>query len=137
MTPSEYTVAQAARILGRSERLIRRLVESGELQATGTNPLRVTAESVQRARKRRDKLPPPARRRAATAPLDADEIAKLVATAVADSVGTAVREVMSNALPRALESRDASEQLLRDELARARAEIEELREQQRRRRWFR
>jgi hypothetical protein len=42
---------------------------------------------------------------------------------------------MANALPRALESRDKSEQLLRDELARARAELEQVRQQQRRRWW--
>lgn len=137
-TPTgDYTVAQAARLMGRSERLIRRLAESGELTVTGESPLRVSAESVHRARDRREDLPPPAKRRAATKPLDPDEVAKLVAATVSDSVAKAVSEVMANALPRALESRDKSEQLLRDELARARAELEQLRQQQQRRKWFR
>lgn len=115
-----YTAREAAQLIGRSERLVRQLAERGELVVLSRDPLRLDGASVRAARaKRKGKAAPG---RPAPEPLTPEQLSAVVR----DAVVSAVSEI----LPRALESRDRSEQLLRDELARTRAELEQIRQQQ-------
>lgn len=125
MSQETYTARQAAQLMGRSERLVRQLAETGELVVVSRNPLRLDAASVKAARnKRKGKLAPG---RQPVEPMTPEQLGSVVR----DAVVSAVAEI----LPRALESRDRSEQLLRDELAKARAELDQVRQQQRKRWW--
>lgn len=126
MSQETYTARQAAQLMGRSERLVRQLAETGELVVVSRNPLRLDAASVKAARnKRKGKLAPG---RQPVEPMTPEQLGSVVR----DAVVSAVAEI----LPRALESRDRSEQLLRDELAKARAELDQVRQQQQRKRWW-
>lgn len=126
MSQETYTARQAAQLMGRSERLVRQLAETGELVVVSRNPLRLDAASVKAARnKRKGKLAPG---RQPVEPMTPEQLGSVVR----DAVVSAVAEI----LPRALESRDRSEQLLRDELAKARAELDQMRQQQQRKRWW-
>lgn len=121
-----YTAREAAKLIGRSERLVRQLAETGELVVISRNPLQLDGASVRAARsKRKGKLAPG---RQPVEPMTPEQLG----TVVRDAVVSAVAEI----LPRALESRDRSEQLLRDELAKARAELDQMRQQQQRKRWW-
>lgn len=125
MSQETYTARQAAQLMGRSERLVRQLAETGELVVVSRNPLRLDAASVKAARNKRKGKPAPGRQ--PVEPMTPEQLGSVVR----DAVVSAVAEI----LPRALESRDRSEQLLRDELAKARAELEQVRQQQRKRWW--
>lgn len=113
-----YTAREAARVIGRSERLVRRLAETGRLEVVSTEPLRVSQESVHRERSSRrakpDKKPEPA------AGITPEQLEQIVSRAVA----AAIAEVV----PRMLESRDDVERRMAAELAAARQEIEQLRQ---------
>lgn len=113
-----YSAAEAATLLSVSERRVRQLAAAGVLDVATSKPLRVTALSVLAERDRRGSQP---RRRPETPPgnasIDPDQLRELVRAIVADVV------------PLALEGRDRAEQILRDELAAARAEAEQLRQQ--------
>jgi hypothetical protein len=116
MTDS-YTAREAARVIGRSERLIRRLAEDGKLEVTGTEPLRVSKESVHRERSKRKAKP--ATKAEQSAGISAEQLQQIVTAAVA----AAIAEVV----PRMLETRDDVEQRMAAELADARNQIEQLR----------
>lgn len=114
-----YSAADAARILGRSERLVRKLAADGRLEIVSQPPLRLSQESVHRERNRRK---PTAPAKEDPAALTAEQISALVRAAVAEAVAEIV--------PRMLESRDAAESRLVAELAAARQEIDRLRREQ-------
>lgn len=113
-----YSAAEAAALLAVSERRVRQLAAAGVLDVATSKPLRVTALSVLAERDRRGSRP---RRQPETPPanasIDPDQLRELVRAIVADVV------------PLALEGRDRAEQILREELAAARAEAEQLRQQ--------
>lgn len=114
-----YSAADAARVLGRSERLVRKLAAEGRLEIVSQSPLRLGQESVHRERNRR-KPAAPAK----------DEPAGMTAEQISALVKAAVAEAISEIVPRMLESRDASESRLVAELAAARQELEQLRSEQ-------
>ena len=109
-----YTVAQAAKALGRSDRLVRKLISEGRIDVVpDSKPLRVTEASVHRERNQRRNVPPPSKSPTA---FTVDEVEALVQRAVSAA--------LSETLPKMLEARDSSEALLRDEVARLHAELE-------------
>jgi hypothetical protein len=112
-----YTARQAAQVIGRSERLVRRLAAEGKLEIVDTEPLRVSMESVHRERSKRkakpDKKPEP------SAGVSAEQLEQIITRAVA----AAVAEIV----PRMLETRDAVEDRMAAELADAQQQIEQLR----------
>lgn len=114
-----YTAREAARVIGRSERLVRRLAETGRLEVVSTEPLRVSQESVHRERSSRrakpDKKPEP------SAGITPEQLEQIVSRAVAAAI--------SEVVPRMLESRDDVERRMAAELAAARQEIEQLRQE--------
>lgn len=112
-----YTARQAALALGRSERLVRKLASEGRLEIVGTEPLRLSQESVHRERARRKDKPKP--KPDQSAGLSAEQLQQIITTAVA----AAVAEIV----PRMLETRDAAEQRMTAELANAQQQIEALR----------
>ena len=114
-----YSAADAARILGRSERLVRKLAAEGRLEVVSQPPLRLSQESVHRERNRR-KTAPPAK----------DETSALTAEQISAIVRTAVAAAVAEIVPKMLESRDAAESRLVAELAAARQELEQLRAKQ-------
>lgn len=113
-----YSAAEAAALLGISERRVRQLAAAGALDVAQPKPLRLAALSVLAERDRRGSQP---RRAPETPPvnasIDPEQLRELVRAIVADIV------------PLALEGRDRAEQILREELAAARAEAEQLRAQ--------
>ena len=113
-----YTAREAAKVIGRSERLVRQLAKTGRLEVVSTEPLRVSQESVHRERSSRrakpDKKPEP------SAGITPEQLEQIVSRAVA----AAIAEVV----PRMLESRDDVERRMAAELAAARQEIEQLRQ---------
>lgn len=115
-----YTAREAARVIGRSERLVRRLAETGRLEVVSTEPLRVSQESVHRERSAR-KAKPERKPESAAAGIPPEQLEQIVSRAVA----AAIAEVM----PRMLESRDDVERRMAAELAAARQEIEQLRQE--------
>jgi excisionase family DNA binding protein len=142
--PDSYGVAEAARVIGVSDRRVRQLVAEGVLTATSApgEPLRVSQESTIKERQRRQDLDKPRAEIKKPAPgsVPISEVLKL-AESIADRV-----------MARALESADQErqrleaqalriEQDLRDELAKTRAELEiktqELNELNTRKRWRR
>ena len=113
-----YSAADAARVLGRSERLVRKLAAEGRLEIVSQSPLRLGQESVHRERNRRK----PAAAKDDPAGMTAEQISALVKAAVAEAI--------SEIVPRMLESRDAAEGRLVAELAATRQELERLRAEQ-------
>lgn len=135
MTDS-YTARDAARILGRSERLVRKLAADGRLEIVSSEPLRVSQESVHRERSRRKSSSATGSK--AVAPqgilLDAEQLQRIIEQAVSAAI--------SQTMSRALESRDAIEQRLAADLAEAQQRIDTLAaeledERRRRKRWKR
>ena len=131
--PAAYTAREAAKIIGRSERLVRALAASGRLDVVGTDPLRVSAASVQRERRaRKDR---PASGASSPAPVTPDEPAAPAPVAVLDLetiqsiIETAIRAALDQAT-RMIEAREHIDQrdLIAD-LAAARAETEQLRQE--------
>ena len=113
-----YSAAEAATLLSVSERRVRQLAAAGVLDVATSKPLRVTALSVLAERDRRGSQP---RRRPETPPVNA--------SIDPDQLRELVRAIVADVIPLALEGRDRAEQILRDELAAARAEAEQLRQQ--------
>ena len=122
MTDS-YSAAQAARLLGVSERRIRQLAAAGTLSALEGAPLRFDAEVIHSARSKRKQ--PAARPAPAAAALPVDIVA--MAEALADRLMTRALEAQENQQRAAEAVRDRVEQALRDELAATRAELAALR----------
>lgn len=114
-----YSARDAAKVLGRSERLVRKLAAEGRLDVVEEKPLRVSQESVHRERQSRKPLPP---KRNQAADLTAEQLEQLIERATAAGVAAGLEQAQ-----RQLESRDRVEQMLQDSLAEARAEIEQLR----------
>lgn len=112
-----YTAREAARVIGRSERLVRRLAAEGRLEIVGTDPLRVSTESVHRERSKRKAKP--SKKPDTADGVSAEQLERIVTRAVA----AAVAEIM----PRMLESRDDVEQRMIAELANAQQQIDALR----------
>jgi hypothetical protein len=113
-----YSAATAARVLGRSERLVRKLAAEGRLEIVATAPLRLSQESVHAERARR-KSPAPKPAPDSGTGLSAEQLEQIITKAVA----AAVTEVV----PRMLETRDNAEARLTAELAHAQQQIEALR----------
>lgn len=116
--PDTYSAKDAARLLDVSERRVRQLFAAGTLTAATERPLRLDALSVLAERDKRRQEPSQRPQQPAAAPaatLDAEALRQLVAAIIADL------------LPRAIESQQRTEDMLRDELAAARAESAELR----------
>lgn len=114
-----YTAREAARVIGRSERLVRQLAKTGRLEVVSTEPLRVSQESVHRERSTRRAKPE--KKPEAAAAITPEQLEQIVSRAVAVAIG----EVM----PRMLETRDDIERRMASELAAARQEIELLRQE--------
>lgn len=115
-----YAAGDAARVLGCSERLVRKYAASGRLETVQEHPLRISQESVHRVRAERkgsSRTGKPAAPQGIV--LDAEQLQTLIQTAVAAAIS------QTSALM--LETRDAVERHLADELAAARLEIERLR----------
>lgn len=128
--PDGYTVRQAAKLLGRSERLIRKLVQEERLEVVGQDPLRVSAASVMRERGTRKGVPSPSSPPAGG--LSAEQLDALVRSAVS--------AVVSELLPRMLETQSAIEQRLTAEVARLQLEVSQTRAEldaERSRKWWR
>lgn len=114
-----YTAREAARVIGRSERLVRQLAKTGRLEVVSTEPLRVSQESVHRERSTRRAKPE--KKPESAAAITPEQLEQIVSRAVAVAIG----EVM----PRMLETRDDIERRMASELAAARQEIELLRQE--------
>jgi hypothetical protein len=112
-----YTARDAAAVLGRSERLVRKLAAEGRLEIVGTSPLRLSQESVHRERSRRKAKPE--RKPDPSGGLSPEQLEQIITRAVS----AAVAEIV----PRMLETRDAAEQRMVAELANAQQQIEQLR----------
>lgn len=112
-----YTARDAAAVIGRSERLVRKLANEGRLEIVGRDPLRVSQESVHRERSRRKAKPQP--KPDGSGGISAEQLQQIVTAAVA----AAVAEIV----PRMLETRDAVEDRMAAELASAQQQIEQLR----------
>lgn len=115
MTDS-YTARDAATVLGRSERLVRKLAAEGRLDVVSEHPLRVSQASVHRERNSRK--PKPAKGKTETV-ITAEDLDAIVRAAVA----AAVAEVV----PKMIEAANRGDEILRDALAQARAETAQLR----------
>lgn len=134
-----YTVAQAAQILGISERRVRQLVADGQLpgERASNGSLRLPQAAVNRERKSRRKTsarkPAETRgngSRASAAPIDVDELASAVASAVGTKLEgqleitrraeTLVRQELDEERARRMESEAR--------LSSAEAEVERLRQ---------
>jgi len=111
-----YTAREAAKVIGRSERLVRQLVKTGRLEVVSTEPLRVSQESVHRERSSRRAKPE--KKAETSAGITPEQLEKIVSRAVS----VAIAEVM----PRMLETRDDIEKRMAAELAAARQEVEQL-----------
>jgi hypothetical protein len=112
MASESYTVRQAASLLGVSDRRVRQMAASGALPIVGEHPTRLEALAVIEERKRRASQPAEAATPVATDP---------------DYLRTLVVAIVGEILPRALEGRDRVEEILREDLAAARAEAAQLR----------
>ena len=111
-----YTAREAAKVIGRSERLVRQLVKTGRLEVVSTEPLRVSQESVHRERSSRRAKPE--KKPESAAGITPEQLEQIVSRAVS----AAIAEVM----PRMLETRDDIEKRMAAELAAARQEVEQL-----------
>jgi len=141
--PAAYSAREAAKIIGRSERLVRALAASGRLDVVSTDPLRVSAASVQRERRARKDRPAPALTTPAepVAPtpavyLDQESIEAIIQRAIAAALDQAQRMIEAR---EAVSQRDLIADLsaARSETERLRQEIEQLRsERSPVRRWW-
>jgi len=117
-----YGPADAARLLGVSARRVRQLVDAGQLQAVGRDPLRIDARSLLQLRDER--------RSGTTVPTPAAETgqAEQVATILAAALQTveAAAERVESVYRERLAIADRTEQALRDELAAERAKATQL-----------
>lgn len=113
-----YSAADAARVLGCSERLVRKMADDGRVTVVSTGPLRVSQESVHQQRAKRPRKPKPEPQPQITA-------ADLQALAERVAAETAAR-VVQETVDRMLETRDQVEQRQAAELARAQQEIRRL-----------
>jgi hypothetical protein len=116
-----YSAADAARVLGVSERLVRKMAQDGRVTVVSTGPLRVSQESVHQQRSKRPRKPKPEPQPQITA-------ADLQALAERVAAETAVR-VAEQITARMLETRDQVEQRQAAELARAQQEIQRLQQE--------
>jgi len=114
-----YTAREAAKVIGRSERLVRQLAKPGRLEVVSTEPLRVRQEAVHRERSSRRAKPE--KKPETSAGITPEQLEQIVSRAVS----VAIAEVM----PRMLETRDDIEKRMAAELAAARQEIELLRQE--------
>jgi len=112
MASDSYSVREAASLLGLSERRVRQMAAAGSLPIVAEHPTRLEALAVIEERKRRASQPAEA---ATPVPTDPDYLRTLVAA------------IVGEILPRALEGRDRVEEILREDLAAARAEAAQLR----------
>jgi hypothetical protein len=136
-----YTVAQAAKVLDVTPKRVRQLIADGRLSiVAGTSPHELDARAVHRHRDDRAKQakakskPGPSSTSSSRAPVMAvSDVLEMFRAEQARAI-----EAQESNFQQALAARDRVEQLLRDELAAARAEVERLRQQSESRRgWFR
>jgi hypothetical protein len=112
MASESYTVRQAASLLNITERRVRQMAAAGALPIVAEHPTRLEALAVIEERKRRAAAPAEA---PTPVPADPDYLRSLVVA------------IVGEILPRALEGRDRVEEILREDLAAARAEAAQLR----------
>ena len=110
---SGYTVRQAADLLGRSDRLVRKMITDGRLTVTSRNPIVLEAEGVHLQRNQRKAAPA----KVTAEPLNSDQIRDLV------------RVIIAETLPLMLETRDNVEKRLAAELAATTQQLEQVREE--------
>ena len=110
---SGYTVRQAAALLGRSDRLVRKMITDGRLTVTSRNPIVLEAEGVHRQRNQRKAAPA----KVTAEPLNSDQMRDLV------------RVIIAETLPLMLETRDNVEKRLAAELAATTQQLEQVREE--------
>jgi len=114
-----YTAAVAARVIGCSERLVRKMAAQGRLEIVGRDPLLVSQESVHQmrsTRKTRTPKPDPS-----GSSMTAEQIQELVRSAVAESI--------QQTIPLVLESAERDRERMAAELARERQESDRLRQE--------
>jgi hypothetical protein len=126
-----YTVAQAAKVLDVTPKRVRQLIADGRLSVVaGTSPQRLDARAVHRHRDERAKQakakPGPSSTSSSRGPVMAvSDVLEMFRAEQARAI-----EAQESNFQQALAARDRVEELLRDELAQARAEVERLRQQQ-------
>lgn len=118
MSAESYTVAEAAKVLQRSAKRVRQMLQEGKLTALpDTEPVRIGAQQVHELREALRDKPKRQRREAASTGLTAEDVRALV-------------EELTRPTLRALEAnRELAEKVeaaLRDELAAERAERQRL-----------
>lgn len=133
-----YTVAQAAVMLGRSPRLVRKLMTDGRIETVpGSSPTRVTEASVLVERRKRK----PSSSSASPRPrADAGITREELRNTVEEAVRAAIEALTTEVLRPQLEARDAVEQRLREALAESEAGRQQLAaqlERQQQRGWLR
>lgn len=114
-----YTAAVAARVLGCSERLVRKMAAQERLEIVGRDPLLVSQESVHQMRSTRKTRPQ--RTDPSGSSMTAEQIQQLVRSAVA--------ETLQQTIPLVLESAERDRERMAAELARERQETERLRQE--------
>lgn len=129
MTDYGLTVAQAATMLGRSPRLIRKLIAEGRIEAIpDTDPMRVTEASVIAERTQRKRKPVAAQHNQSTAEsvpgIGAEQLEQILTRAL-----TAALEATTQQHTKQLEARDQVEERLTAALAEAEQRNQKLAEQ--------
>ena len=142
MAPAGYTAREAATLIGRSERLIRAMAASGRLEIVSTDPLRVSAASVQRERRERRKK---ASKASASSPVPVTSAAQVLDAETLQAIIEAAIRAATDQATRMIEAREAvSNRHLIEELAASKAESDRLRQEREqlrtertdRRRWW-
>lgn len=129
MTEYGLTVAQAATMLGRSPRLIRKLIAEGRIAPiAGTDPMRVTEASVIAERTQRKRKPVAAQAITGTAS-DGQGIGAEQLEAILTRALTAALEATTQQHTKQLEARDQVEQRLTAALAEAEQRNQQLAQQ--------
>lgn len=126
MPAAGYTAREAATLIGRSERLIRAMAANGRLEIVSTDPLRVSAASVQRERRERRKKAKPS----ASSPVPVTSAAQVLDAETIQSIIEAAIRAATDQATRMIEAREAvSNRHLIEELAASRAESDRLRQE--------
>lgn len=122
MSAESYTVAEAAKVLGRSTKRVRQMLTEGKLEALpDTQPVRLAAQQVNDLRaelRTQGARPGPAPQQTG---LTFAQVKELV-----ESLTTKALEAGASERAAAERARDATEEALRNELAEARARAQQL-----------
>lgn len=120
-----YSVAEASRLLGVSEKRVRQLVAGSRLvPVEGSSPLRIEAKSVLQERERRKESPPRTGPAPGGSTVNADEVFRMASEIASSVARESVRLALESAEPVRKEAeaiRDRTEEALRLALAEAEA----------------